>query len=63
MDRGHRIGQTRQVFSYRLIAKNTVEEKILQLQDHKRGLADAIVSADNSLLRGLTAEDLQLLLC
>jgi len=62
VDRAHRIGQDRHVFAYRLIARDTVEEKILQLQDHKRGLAEAIVSADNSLLRNLTAEDLQLLL-
>ena len=62
VDRAHRIGQHRNVFAYRLIARDTVEEKILQLQEHKRGLAEAIVSADNSLLRNLTVEDLQLLL-
>lgn len=62
VDRTHRIGQTRRVFAYRLICRNTVEEKILELQQHKRGLADAIVSADNSVMRHLTAEDLQLLL-
>ncbi len=62
VDRAHRIGQDRNVFAYRLIARDTVEEKILKLQEHKRGLADAIISADNSLLRNLTAEDLQLLL-
>ena len=62
VDRAHRIGQERQVFAYRLIARGTVEEKILQLQEKKRSLAEAIVSADNSLLRSLTAEDLQLLL-
>jgi superfamily II DNA or RNA helicase len=62
VDRAHRIGQNRHVFSYRLIARDTVEEKILQLQDQKRGLADAIISADNSVMRNLTAEDLQLLL-
>ncbi len=62
IDRAHRIGQTRQVFAYRLIARDTVEEKILELQQRKRRLADAIVSADASLLRNLTVEDLQLLL-
>jgi superfamily II DNA or RNA helicase len=62
VDRAHRIGQDRHVFAYRLIARDTVEEKILELQSHKRDLADAIISADNSLLRNLTAEDLQLLL-
>ncbi|HWB00915.1 MAG TPA: DEAD/DEAH box helicase [Pirellulales bacterium] len=62
VDRAHRLGQDRHVFAYRLIARQTVEEKILQLQNHKRDLAEAIVSADNSLLQSLTLEDLQLLL-
>ena len=62
VDRAHRIGQERKVFAYRLIARETVEEKILQLQDQKRNLAEAIITADNSIMRNLTAEDLQLLL-
>jgi superfamily II DNA or RNA helicase len=62
IDRTHRIGQTRQVFAYRLIARDTVEEKILELQQGKRALADAIINADNSLIRNLTREDLELLL-
>ena len=62
IDRAHRIGQTRQVFAYRLIARDTVEEKVLELQNAKRDLADAIISADNSVVRNLTREDLELLL-
>jgi SNF2 family DNA or RNA helicase len=62
IDRAHRIGQTRQVFAYRLIARDTVEEKVLELQKSKRDLADAIISADNSMLHNLTREDLELLL-
>lgn len=62
IDRAHRIGQTRQVFAYRLIARDTVEEKVLELQSTKRELADAILSEDNSLIRNLGKEDLQLLL-
>ena len=62
IDRAHRIGQTRPVFAYRLIARDTVEEKVLQLQAQKRALADAIISADNSLLQNLGREDLELLL-
>jgi len=62
IDRTHRIGQTRQVFAYRIIARDTVEEKVLELQKSKRDLANAIVSADESLLRNLTADDLQLIL-
>jgi SNF2 family DNA or RNA helicase len=62
IDRAHRIGQTRQVFAYRIIARDTVEEKVLALQNTKRDLADAIINADNSLIRGLGREDLELLL-
>jgi SNF2 family DNA or RNA helicase len=62
VDRAHRIGQTRRVFAYRLIARDTVEEKILQLQGEKRKLADAIISDDNSVINQLTADDSQMLL-
>ena len=62
IDRAHRIGQTNRVFAYRLIARDTVEEKVLQLQNTKRDLADAIVNADNSVIRNLGREDLELLL-
>jgi SNF2 family DNA or RNA helicase len=62
VDRAHRIGQKRRVFAYRLIARNTVEEKILELQRDKKKLAEAIISADNSLISRLTADDLQWLL-
>jgi SNF2 family DNA or RNA helicase len=62
IDRTHRIGQTQQVFAYRLIAKDTVEEKVLELQQRKRDLADAIITADNALIRDLSGEDLDLLL-
>jgi SNF2 family DNA or RNA helicase len=62
IDRAHRVGQTQQVFAYRLICRDTVEEKIIELQGKKRKLADAILEADNRLLRDLTADDLELLL-
>jgi len=62
VDRAHRLGQNRHVFAYRLICRDTVEEKIIELQREKRELADAIVSADNNVIGNLTAEDLQLLL-
>ncbi len=62
IDRAHRLGQARRVFAYRLVARDTVEEKILALQETKRGLADAIIQADQSLLSRLTADDLELLL-
>ncbi len=62
VDRAHRIGQQRAVFAYRLVAKDTVEEKVLALQQTKRELADAILGPDNSLVRDLRREDLELLL-
>ena len=62
IDRSHRIGQLRRVFAYRLIARDTVEEKVLQLQKSKRELADAIITADNSFIAGLSRENLELLL-
>jgi len=62
VDRAHRIGQFRQVFAYRLIARETVEEKVLELQKTKRDLAASIIGADNSLIRNLRPEDLEVLL-
>ncbi len=62
IDRTHRIGQTRAVFAYRLIAKDTVEEKVLELQERKRDLAGAIVRADAGPLAGMTRDDLAELL-
>jgi superfamily II DNA or RNA helicase len=62
VDRAHRIGQTQAVFAYRLIARDTVEEKVLELQKTKRDLATAIIGEDNALIRNLRREDLELLL-
>ncbi|MEZ6093948.1 MAG: DEAD/DEAH box helicase [Pirellulaceae bacterium] len=62
VDRAHRIGQKRSVMAYRMICRDTVEEKIVALQDSKRELADSIIRADESIIRSLSAEDLQLLL-
>ncbi|HEX7333026.1 MAG TPA: SNF2-related protein [Pyrinomonadaceae bacterium] len=62
IDRAHRIGQTNRVFAYRLISRDTVEEKVLELQSTKRELADAIINADNSVIKNITGEDLRLLL-
>ena len=62
IDRTHRIGQTRPVFAYRIIARDTVEEKVLELQETKRDLAEAIIGEDRGLIRNLTRDDLELLL-
>ncbi len=58
-DRAHRIGQTKSVFVYRLIAKGTVEEKIMKLKERKRDLVDSIISADRSVGKMLSFEDLK----
>ncbi len=62
IDRTHRIGQTRSIFAYRLIAKETVEERVLELQGTKKEIADAIINQDNNLLRNLSPEELSVLL-
>lgn len=62
IDRAHRIGQARPVFAYRIIARGTVEEKILDLQRQKTRLVDAILGETGGGLRELTREDLDLLL-
>jgi hypothetical protein len=63
IDRSHRIGQTNNVFAYRLICRDTVEQKIVDLQQQKRELADAILNADNrSIIKTLSRDDLEFLL-
>jgi SNF2 family DNA or RNA helicase len=62
IDRTHRIGQSNTVFAYRMIARDTVEEKVLELQNRKRDLAASIISEDNRLVGNLQREDLELLL-
>lgn len=62
VDRAHRIGQLRPIFAYRLIARDTVEEKVLELQKTKRELAAAIIGEENSMIRDLRSEDLAFLL-
>jgi SNF2 family DNA or RNA helicase len=62
IDRAHRIGQRRKVFAYRLIARDTVEEKVMQLQQKKRKLVRDFMEGQGGLLRELKREDLELLL-
>jgi SNF2 family DNA or RNA helicase len=62
IDRAHRIGRTRRVIATRLVARNTIEEKILALQASKRALADAILTADRGGLASIGREELELLL-
>jgi superfamily II DNA or RNA helicase len=62
IDRAHRIGQTRSVIATRLVARDTVEEKILELQASKRALADAILGQDQGVLTGIGRAELEVLL-
>ena len=61
-DRVHRIGQTRVVTAYKLITRDTVEEKILKLQEKKRAAIDAAIDSEEPLMTGLTTEELEELL-
>jgi non-specific serine/threonine protein kinase len=61
IDRTHRIGQTKNIFAYRMICKDTIEDKILQLQDKKRTLARDLVSDDTGFVKSLSREDVEYL--
>ncbi len=58
-DRAHRIGQDKPVVSCKLIAEDTVEERIVALQDAKRNLADAALGTEGGFIKSLTAEELR----
>ena len=60
--RAHRMGQQQKVFAYRMVARGTVEEKILELQTKKKALAESIVSEDSDFMKKLTKADLENLL-
>jgi non-specific serine/threonine protein kinase len=60
-DRTHRIGQTKQVFAYKLITRESVEEKILALQERKRALVQSIITTDSGFMKSLTKEDVEAL--
>lgn len=61
IDRTHRIGQTKNIFAYRMICKDTIEDKILQLQEKKRLLARDLISDETSFVKKLTREDVEYL--
>lgn len=61
-DRAHRIGQSRVVSSYKLIAQNTIEEKILQLQKRKREMIEGTLGSETQFAQSLTLDDFQELL-
>jgi len=61
IDRTHRIGQTQKVFAYKMICKDTVEEKILQLQQKKKALSKELISEEKSFVKKLTKDDIAFL--
>ncbi len=61
IDRTHRIGQQKSVFAYKIICKNTIEEKIIHLQNRKQKIADELVGEDDGFIKSLTEEDLKFL--
>lgn len=61
IDRTHRIGQTKNIFAYRMICKDTIEDKIMQLQEKKRALAKELIADDTSFVKALTKEDVEYL--
>jgi SNF2 family DNA or RNA helicase len=58
IDRAHRIGRKKKVIAYRLIMKNSIEEKIELLQNKKRRLASDLITDDTSFLKSLTKDDI-----
>ncbi|MEO7961742.1 MAG: SNF2-related protein [Ginsengibacter sp.] len=61
IDRTHRIGQTKNIFAYRMICKDTIEDKILQLQERKRILAKELIADDQTFVKSLSREDVEYL--
>jgi len=61
IDRAHRIGQDKKVFTYKFITKNSVEEKILELQQRKKKLASELITVDQSFVKSLSQKDIKIL--
>jgi SNF2 family DNA or RNA helicase len=57
IDRCYRIGQTKKVIAYRMICKDTIEEKIMKLQESKKKIASDIISVDDEVVKNLTKQD------
>lgn len=62
IDRAHRIGQDKPVFIYKFISKDTVEEKILQLQQKKKELANSLIETDEAVFKHIDVEEIMQLL-
>jgi SNF2 family DNA or RNA helicase len=61
IDRVYRIGQDKNVFAYRMICKDTIEEKIIKLQQSKMSLSEELISEDDGFVKNLSENDLEFL--
>jgi SNF2 family DNA or RNA helicase len=61
IDRAHRIGQTKNVFAYKMICKDTIEEKIIALQERKKKLADDLITEDEGFVKSLSVDEIEYL--
>jgi SNF2 family DNA or RNA helicase len=61
IDRTHRIGQNNRVFAYKMICKNTIEERILQLQAKKQWISDELIHAEDGFVKNLSEDDVEFL--
>lgn len=62
IDRTHRIGQDKKVFSYKMVSLGTIEEKIIQLQEKKSELFDNLIASDSASIKSISEEDVQFIL-
>ncbi|MGK0366814.1 MAG: SNF2 family DNA or RNA helicase, partial [Saprospiraceae bacterium] len=62
IDRAHRMGQKNKVLAYKLITQDTIEEKIIELQEKKKELFDNVISADGASLKAMSEDDIDFVL-
>ena len=61
IDRTHRIGQTKNVFAYKMACRDTIEEKIIHLQERKKALSEELIGGEDGFVKNLTIEDVEYL--
>ncbi len=61
IDRTHRIGQANKIFAYRMICKDSVEEKIMKLKERKKGISTELISEEKGFVKKLTRDDVEFL--
>ena len=61
IDRAHRIGQKKNVFAYKMACRDTIEEKIMLLQERKKALAEELIGVEEGFVKNLSLEDIEFL--